>query len=109
MFATGAISYRLVHQICQRTMLVRDPDAVAALDAALAAVVTSFGALSKDQAEKIVDHLVVTVDPFAVRRTQHRARSHHVDVTVDDASGTAQIEAAVCVTDAKAFDDRLDA
>ena len=37
LFAEGLISYRLVHPICTRTTLVRDPDALAALDAELAA------------------------------------------------------------------------
>jgi Domain of unknown function (DUF222) len=108
-FATGTISYRLVHLICSRTMLVTDPDGLQLLDAELAFRVSSCGAMSKDQAEKTVDALVLILDPFAVHRTQTRARGHHVDVHVDDASGTAEVEASVSVTDGHAFDKRLDA
>ena len=57
-FADGRISYRLVHLICTRTLLVRDPDALEALDEALAERVASGGAMSKDQAEKTIDTLV---------------------------------------------------
>jgi hypothetical protein len=64
--------------------------------------------MSVDAAEKTLDTLVLTVDPFAVRRTQAKARGHHVDVVVDDATGTARVEGTASATDAKAFDERLD-
>jgi hypothetical protein len=108
-FAAGTISYRLVHLICQRTMLVRDPDAVAALDVALAEVLAGCGALSVDAATTTVDALVLTLDPFAVRRTQAKSGGHRVDVYLDDASGSAHVDASVSVTDGKAFDDRITA
>ena len=101
-FADGRISYRMVHLICTRTLLVRDRDALEVLDEALAERVASGGAMSKDQAEKTIDTLVLMVDPFAVCRTQTRSRGHYVDVLVDDASGTAHVEAAVSVTDGHA-------
>lgn len=74
-FAAGDIGYRLVHQICSRTGLVTDLDALQLLDAALAEQVTSRGAMSKDQAEKTIDALVLMLDPLAVCRTQTKARA----------------------------------
>jgi hypothetical protein len=107
-FAAGTIGYRLVHQICQRTTLVTDPDALEVLDAVLAERVAGCGAMSKDQAEKTIDALVLALDPFAVCRTQTRSRGHHADVHVDDASGTAHVEAELSVTDGAAVDQRAD-
>jgi hypothetical protein len=62
-FATGRIAYRLVHQICTRTMLVKDPEALRALDADLADLVASAGAMSVDQAEKDIDALILRPPP----------------------------------------------
>ena len=109
LFASGELSYRVVHLICSRTMLVRDPDAITALDTALAEVFGAGSVMSMDAVQTTVDALVLTLDPFAVRRTQAKARAHRVDVYVDDASGTAQVDACLSVTDAEAFDQRADA
>src|ERR1700680_3058445 len=49
-FATGAISYRLVCAIVARTRLVCDPEARAQVDAALAAEVAGWGALCGGEA-----------------------------------------------------------
>lgn len=108
-FATGRIAYRLVHQICTRTMLVKDPEALRALDADLADLVASAGAMSVDQAEKDIDALILRHDPYAVRRTEARSRGHRVDVCVNDASGSGHLDATMSVTDAQAVDKRVDA
>ncbi len=105
----GDIGYRLVHQICARTGLVRDGDTLAVLDAALAEMVVSAGAMSKDQAERNIDTLVLMLDPLAVVRTQAKSRGHRVDVHVDDATGTAHVDADLSVPHAQAFDKRVDA
>jgi hypothetical protein len=99
----------LVHQICLRTTLVTDPAALRAVDAGVAALVSSAGALSVDQAEQAIDALVLTHDPFAVRRTEASARGHRAKVFVDDASGTAHLEASMSVTDGHAVDERMNA
>ena len=108
-FATGRIAYRLVHQICARTLLVKDPAALRLMDTELAELVASAGAMSVDQAEKAIDALILKHDRYAVRRTQTTSRGHRVDVHVDDASGSAQVDADLAVTDAVAVDRRLDA
>ncbi|MGV9797585.1 DUF222 domain-containing protein [Mycobacterium sp. NPDC003449] len=108
-FATGGIGYRLVHQICGRTVLVKDADALRAVDAELADLVAAGGAMSVDQAEKDIDALILRHDPLAVRRTRISSRGHRVDVFVDDASGIAHLDATMSVTDAHAVDRRVDA
>ena len=91
LFAEGLISYRLVHAICTRTTLVRDPDALAALDADLATELRGRGAMSVTEAERTIDTLVLTHDPEGVRRTQSKARGCSVEVYVEDATGIAQL------------------
>src|SRR5215475_11104788 len=54
-FATGAISYRLVSAIVSRTRLVRDRDARTQLDVAIAADVVAWGALSVAKTEAAID------------------------------------------------------
>ncbi len=54
-FATGAISYRLVAAIVARTRLIQDPEASAQVDAAIAAEVTGWGGLSVAKAEAAID------------------------------------------------------
>lgn len=109
LFASGALSYRTVHIICSRTMLVKDPDARRAIDAALCRQFGSGTAMSVDQVEKAVDTVVLTHDPLAVRRSEATAHGHRADVYVDDASGTAHLNASLSVADGMAVDKRADA
>ncbi len=108
-FADGLIAYRLVHLICGRTMLVKDPDALGRVDAELADELRTWGARSVDQAERDVDTLVLRHDPYAVRRTESSSRSAYVEVATEQATGTAYVTATVSAPDGAAFDQRLDA
>jgi Domain of unknown function (DUF222) len=109
LFAAGGISYRLVHLICSRTLLVTDPYAIKALDADLADLLAAPVAMSVSQAEQTVDALVVRHDRFAIRRTQTASRGCHVDIVTENGSGVAYLEARLLATDGTAFDQRLDA
>ncbi|WP_319449571.1 MULTISPECIES: DUF222 domain-containing protein [unclassified Mycobacterium] len=109
LFAEGLISYRLVHAICTRTTLVRDPDALRALDAELATELRHRGAMSVCEAERTIDTLVLKHDPHAVRRTQSTSRACSIDVYVEDSTGIAHVSGTVLGTDGKAFDQRLHA
>ena len=109
LFAAGTLSYKTVHIICTRTMMVKDPDARRAIDAVLATEFASGAAMSVDQIEKAVDTVVLTHDPLAVRRSEATAHGHRADVFVDDASGTAHLTASLSVTDGLAVDKRADA
>jgi hypothetical protein len=108
-FATGAISYRLVSAIVARTRLVCDPEARAQVDAALAAEVAGWGALSVAKAEAAIDWWVDRFDPAALRRTEIGSRERHLDVVPkDDGSGLSYIEGKLYAHDAAALNQRAE-
>ncbi len=109
LFAAGVLSYRVVHRICMRTALVKDPDALRAVDKGLAEEFASAGAMSVDQQDAAIDALILIHDPYAVRRSASAARSHRLDVCVEGGSGTAYLTATMSVTDAQAVEERADA
>lgn len=108
-FAEGLISYRLVHAICTRTMLVKDPDALCGIDAELAERFLTWGAKSRERSESDIDELVLRHDPYAVRRTESACRGAYVDVQTDSANGVRHVTATVLASDGEAFDTRADA
>ncbi|PXX07676.1 HNH endonuclease signature motif containing protein [Mycolicibacterium moriokaense] len=106
-FATGAISYRLVAAIVARTRLVQDPEACTQLDAAIAAEVGGWGGLSVAKAETAIDWWVDRFDPGALRRSEHASRGRHLDVIPeDDGSGLSYIEGKLYAHDAAALNQR---
>jgi len=108
-FAEGLITYQLVRTVVQRGALVVDPDALHELDRLLAEALRDREPMSVATAEKTVDAFVAQVDPHAVHRTETRARGRSVDVGEEDGGGMATVFATLFATDAKAFDDRVDA
>ncbi|MFI5506627.1 DUF222 domain-containing protein [Mycobacterium sp. NPDC051804] len=109
-FATGAITYRLVSAIVNRTRLVTDPEAMAKVDTEIAAQVQQWGVLSADKTETQIDYWVNRYDPAAVRRAEYSARNCHVDVRdPEDGSGSVWVEGRLIITDGEALDRRLDA
>ncbi|WP_232004982.1 DUF222 domain-containing protein [Mycobacterium sp. ACS1612] len=107
-FATGALSYRLVAAIVTRTQLVRDPDARAALDAAIAAEAESWTRLSVANTQTAIDALIERFDPGAVRRAERSARGRHLDIVVsDDGSGVDTIEGTLLAPHSAALNARL--
>jgi hypothetical protein len=107
-FATGAISYRLVSAIVSRTRLVQDPEARAQVDAAIAAEVTGWGGLSAAKAEAAIDRWVDRFDPRALRRTELKSRGRHLDVIPeDDGSGLSFLEGKLYAHDAAALNQRV--
>ncbi|MFI5510658.1 DUF222 domain-containing protein [Mycobacterium sp. NPDC051804] len=109
-FAAGAINYRMVAAIVNRTRLIKDPDALAKVDTEIGARVQDWASLSVDKIEHEIDHWIDRYDPAAVRRTEYSARGCHVDIhKPEDGSGTASLEAQLLATDADALDQQLDA
>jgi hypothetical protein len=107
-FATGAISYRLVSAIVARTRLVSDAEARTQLDAAIAAEVAGWGGLSVAKAEAAIDWWVDRFDPAALRRTEHASRGRHLDViAAEDGSGLSYLEGKLFVHDGEALNQRL--
>ena len=70
LYEQGLISDLLVRTIVSRTYLIDDDDAMAKVDAELAARVRRWGALSAKKTENAIDALVERHDPDAVRRSR---------------------------------------
>ncbi|HET9874606.1 MAG TPA: DUF222 domain-containing protein [Mycobacterium sp.] len=81
LFATGALAYRTVALIVNRTLLAIDPEILALIDAELADGLTRWGVLSRNKTEQHIDALIERHDPEARRRTETAARSRYVDIT----------------------------
>ena len=107
-FADGLVTYRTAEMTVWRTMLIKGPDALRAVDAALAEGLQSWAPMSVDKTTAAIDALIAHHDPYAVRRTQAQARSRSVDVHLDDASGLASLWGTLFAHDAKALDNRVD-
>ncbi|MEU0496499.1 DUF222 domain-containing protein [Mycobacterium sp. NPDC006124] len=107
-FAEGLITYQLVRTVVTRAALIVDPDALRTLDALLAEAFGEWEPMSVDKTEKTIDAYVAQVDPQAVRRTETKARSRSVEISIDeDGSGMATLYATLFAHDAKALQARL--
>ncbi|CAJ1585100.1 HNH endonuclease signature motif containing protein [[Mycobacterium] wendilense] len=106
----GAITARTAQLISDRTYLVFDPEAVAALDARIAADAVSWGPLSEYKLIQAVDARVQQIDPGAIRQATRNARNR--DVTFadpDEHTGTTAMWGRLLATDAALLDTRLTA
>jgi hypothetical protein len=108
LLAAGAISYWLVRTVVARTKNIKDPDALALVDHALAADITTWGPLSLCKTEEAIDFWVDRHDPAAIRRTRAAARGRDLVIGAhDDVAGTTSIWGTLSTTDAEALDQRL--
>ena len=109
-FAAGALTYQLASTIVWRTAAIKDPDALRAVDAELAAAVADWEPMSQAKTITAIDVFVDRHDPHAVRRSQNKARGRWVNVDIDDAwRCRPPCGATLFANDAKALDQRLDA
>ena len=107
-YAAGQVSARTVATIARRTDRVRDRDALAALDTALAENLDTYGPLSKAKLEAAIDVWVCAVDPDAVHRTRRNARDRTIGFgDPGDTDGITAIWGRLLATDAKLLDARL--
>ncbi len=107
-FADGTISARLASAIVWHTHLIRDPEALALVDKALAEDATRYGPLSASKTAQAIDAVVDRHDPGALRRTRATARSR--DIVIDQSnheSGTTPLWGRLYATDAAVLDRRL--
>lgn len=108
LFAEGRLSYRVVAAIVWRSQLVQDPDALAAIDAALADQARTWGVLSDYKLDQAVDSLVDRLDPGGLRRTRARSRSRDVQFgDRDDDSSTSSVWGRLFSADAQILKRRL--
>jgi hypothetical protein len=107
-FAEGAISARLAAAIVWHTDLIKDPEALALVDTALATNATRYGPLSVTKTAQAIDAVVDRHDPGALRRTRVAARGREVVIEQSkDGSGMASFWGRLYATDAAAMDRRL--
>ncbi len=109
LFLDGLISARLASTIVWRTDLVKDPDILERVDAALAGDAAAYGPLSLTKTAQRIDAIVERHDPAALRRVRAGARGRDVVITApDDQSGIAYLWGSLFATDAAILDRRLD-
>jgi hypothetical protein len=109
LFAAGSISDLMVRTIVSRTYLIDDPEAMAAVDAALADRVTRWGGLSVKKTEAAIDALVDEHDPGALRRVTAAATTETVQFgSPTDVAGTTTIWARLNAADAALMEQTVE-
>ncbi|MGK2854109.1 MAG: DUF222 domain-containing protein, partial [Microbacteriaceae bacterium] len=100
-FATGALSATVIDAITWRTHLVTDEEALAMIDAAIAASATEFGVLSEVGLTRAIDLWVEKFDPAAVIRAKNAAEDRYIEFgDKDDPNGVVSFWGRVQATDA---------
>ncbi len=108
LFAAGAVSAKVIGEITWRTHLVTDEDALALIDAAIAAEATHYGALSEAALIRAVDLWVEKFDPIAVIRSKAAAKDLYVEFDDrDDPNGVCSFWGRLRATDKQALQQRL--
>ena len=108
LFATGALSAKIIGEITWRTQLVTDEEALALIDAAIAAEATTYGVLSEAALIRAVDFWVEKYDPIAVIRSKAAAKDLYVEFDDrDDPNGVSSFWGRLRATDKEAVKQRL--
>ncbi len=105
LFLAGQIDYRSFQTIVFRTDLITDAEALARVDALLAARLSRYPSLTQGRLAAEVDRAVARSDRDAVRRAKDVFRDRYVDVIAD--SHLAYVTGNVLPTDGQAINLRL--
>jgi hypothetical protein len=109
LFEAGLISEMLVRTIEYRTALVTDEEAIARVDALLAAHVTAWGPLSARKTEHAIDAIVDQVDPGALRRSRKATCDRDVQFgSPSDEAGFTSMWARLYAPDAVVLKQRVE-
>ncbi|MGV0994098.1 MAG: DUF222 domain-containing protein [Mycobacterium sp.] len=106
-FAAGEVDFRVIAVAVFRTGLITDPDALAAIDAALAERAPRWNALPHKKVAELVDWLVRELDPAAQRVARQNDLDRHIEIG-PGRDGLAEFWGSVRTPDAAALDRRLD-
>jgi hypothetical protein len=110
LFTDGMISARLAATLVWHTTLIKDPQVLHQVDAALAEAATTLGPLSANKTAGAIDAIIDRYDAAALRRSRAGARGRDVVITpAEDQSGTAALWGSLFATDAAVLDRRLTA
>ncbi|WP_197374380.1 HNH endonuclease signature motif containing protein [Mycolicibacterium baixiangningiae] len=108
LFQAGLITDLLIRAIVFRTYLITDPDAMAAVDAALAEQILTWGPKSQAKTEEAIDALVEIHDPGALRRREPATQTRNLEFgTMFDAPGFMTVHARVYTADGVALEERV--
>ncbi|WP_197373459.1 HNH endonuclease signature motif containing protein [Mycolicibacterium baixiangningiae] len=109
LFEAGLISDLLIRAIVYRTYLITDPDAMAAVDAALAEQLTCWGPKSQAKTEEAIDALVEIHDPAALRRREPATHTRDLQFgTITDAAGMMTVYARMYSPDGVALEQHVE-
>jgi hypothetical protein len=103
----GDINYPMFNTIANRTALITDDKALAAVDAQIAARAPRWPSLSRSSLAMRVDAIVARHDPDAVRRTKKEIKDRYLDVS-ESQPGIAEVYGTVFASTGRALDRRLD-
>ncbi|MEO3968115.1 DUF222 domain-containing protein [Mycolicibacterium smegmatis] len=107
-FAAGLVSEMLVRNICWSTALFLDPNKLAAIDAELAAQITSWGKLTLKQIDNTIDDLILKHDPGSFRRGRASRRGRYFDIgSPTDAPGVLSVNGRLQADLGNAYDARI--
>ncbi|MCX2711815.1 HNH endonuclease signature motif containing protein [Mycolicibacterium sp. J2] len=108
LLAVGEISARIAAAITWRTRLVIHDDALALIDAALAGIAHTLGALSQKNLEDSIDVWIEKFDPTAVSGARSAAQSRYLEFGgAEDPGGTTGVFGRLLATDAAILKARL--
>jgi hypothetical protein len=108
LLAVGEVSARIAAAITWRTRLVIHDDALALIDAALAGIAPTLGALSQKNLEDSVDVWIEKFDPTAVSGARSAAQSRYLEFGgAEDPGGTTGVFGRLLATDAAILKARL--
>ena len=109
LFAAGLVDEDLVRAIVWCTHLIQDTDALARVDADLAARITRWGAWSDRAIRKAIDALVIEHDPGALRRGKAAVRARYIDFgSPGDEPGTTSMSGRLQSHNAELVDSVID-
>ena len=105
--AAGDINYAMFSVIAQRTALITDETALAAVDEQVALRAPRWPSLTRGRLAMRVDAIVLRVDRDAIRRTDKEVKDRYLNVSAS-MSGIAEVYGNVFASTALALDRRLD-
>jgi len=105
--AAGVINYAMFQVIADRTALITDEKALAAVDAQVAMRAPRWPSLTRGKLAMRVDAIVSRVDRDAIRRTNKEVKDRYLNVSAS-MSGIAEVYGNVFASTAVALDRRLD-
>jgi hypothetical protein len=106
-FVAGHIDFRVIAAVIYRTDLITDTDALAQIDAEVAAKAPAWNKLSRERVAELVDWMVIERDPDAVRVAKQRDVDRRIEVR-PGSNGQAEIWGQVRAADGAVFDTALD-